>query len=266
MIKNRYIGRTFIEPTTIAPPARGEAEAEPPARHDPGQTADRGGRLDRARDDHAPARPGPPRGRGHRGPLCASPARPSSGRASTGSTCRRATSWSPRAATSRRSGSSSARTRLAHLSLDGLVAATEAPKNVFCRACFDGEYPVPVGTGYPRSSRSRRPMSRRPRRMSREQAPPRTGSRASTSTERPGGRADRRMVAAGAGRPEVAMGSAGSRASSRWRRPVPVRGDRRRGHEDRGRSAGGRFDTVGIDLVAMSANDVVCTGAEPSSS
>jgi amidophosphoribosyltransferase len=33
---------------------------------------------------------------------------------------------------------------LAHLSLDSLVAATEAPKGAFCRACFDGEYPVPV--------------------------------------------------------------------------------------------------------------------------
>jgi amidophosphoribosyltransferase len=38
---------------------------------------------------------------------------------------------------------------LAHLSLDGLVAATEAPKNAFCRACFDGEYPVPVGDREP---------------------------------------------------------------------------------------------------------------------
>jgi amidophosphoribosyltransferase len=38
---------------------------------------------------------------------------------------------------------------LAHLSLDGLVAATDAPKNAFCRACFDGEYPVPVGEREP---------------------------------------------------------------------------------------------------------------------
>ena len=33
---------------------------------------------------------------------------------------------------------------LAYLSLDGLVGATGAPKDAFCRACFDGEYPVPV--------------------------------------------------------------------------------------------------------------------------
>src|SRR5205814_2738270 len=34
---------------------------------------------------------------------------------------------------------------LAYLSLDSLVEATEAPKGSFCRACFDGEHPVPVG-------------------------------------------------------------------------------------------------------------------------
>ena len=33
---------------------------------------------------------------------------------------------------------------LSYLSLDSLVASTEAPKNAFCRACFDGEYPIPV--------------------------------------------------------------------------------------------------------------------------
>ena len=38
---------------------------------------------------------------------------------------------------------------LAYLSLDGLVAATGAPKDSFCRACFDGEYPVPVGDAEP---------------------------------------------------------------------------------------------------------------------
>jgi amidophosphoribosyltransferase len=38
---------------------------------------------------------------------------------------------------------------LAHLSLDALVAATEAPAGALCRACFDGEYPVPVGDREP---------------------------------------------------------------------------------------------------------------------
>ena len=38
---------------------------------------------------------------------------------------------------------------LAYLSLDSLVAATEAPKGSFCRACFDGNYPVPVGDQEP---------------------------------------------------------------------------------------------------------------------
>jgi amidophosphoribosyltransferase len=36
---------------------------------------------------------------------------------------------------------------LAYLSLDGLVRATGAPSDAFCRACFDGQYPVPVALG-----------------------------------------------------------------------------------------------------------------------
>ena len=33
---------------------------------------------------------------------------------------------------------------LGYVSLDGLVAATEQPKSRLCRACFDGEYPIPL--------------------------------------------------------------------------------------------------------------------------
>jgi amidophosphoribosyltransferase len=34
---------------------------------------------------------------------------------------------------------------LGFVSLDGLVEATEQPKEKLCRACFDGEYPIEVG-------------------------------------------------------------------------------------------------------------------------
>ena len=33
---------------------------------------------------------------------------------------------------------------LAYLSLDGLIETTKRPKEQLCRACFDGEYPIPV--------------------------------------------------------------------------------------------------------------------------
>jgi amidophosphoribosyltransferase len=36
---------------------------------------------------------------------------------------------------------------LAYLSLESLVGATRAPAAAFCRACFDGEYPVPIPQG-----------------------------------------------------------------------------------------------------------------------
>ena len=38
---------------------------------------------------------------------------------------------------------------LAYLSIESLVASTRAPKEAFCRACFDGEYPIPVGEEEP---------------------------------------------------------------------------------------------------------------------
>jgi len=38
---------------------------------------------------------------------------------------------------------------LAYLSLEALVASSRAPKALFCRACFDGEYPIPVGEEEP---------------------------------------------------------------------------------------------------------------------
>ncbi len=36
---------------------------------------------------------------------------------------------------------------LGYLSLDGMVAATGSPKDSFCRACFDGQYPIPIPEG-----------------------------------------------------------------------------------------------------------------------
>ena len=38
---------------------------------------------------------------------------------------------------------------LAYLSLDSLVGSTDAPKEAFCRACFDGDYPIPIGRDEP---------------------------------------------------------------------------------------------------------------------
>ncbi|HEX9716802.1 MAG TPA: amidophosphoribosyltransferase [Actinomycetota bacterium] len=36
---------------------------------------------------------------------------------------------------------------LGYLSLEGMVEATGSPKEDFCRACFDGEYPIPIPEG-----------------------------------------------------------------------------------------------------------------------
>jgi len=33
---------------------------------------------------------------------------------------------------------------LIHLSIDGLIKAVDLPKDIFCMACFTGDYPIPV--------------------------------------------------------------------------------------------------------------------------
>jgi len=73
-----------------------------------------------------------------------------------------------------------------------------------------------------------------------------------------------RTVAAAAGRPEVASGVGGFSGlfSLGDGRSLSAATDGVGTKLEVARLAG-RFDTVGIDLVAMSANDVACTGAEP---
>ena len=51
LIRNHYVGRTFIQPQSVDPPLRREGEAEPGAQHPRGQARGAGRRLDRARHD-----------------------------------------------------------------------------------------------------------------------------------------------------------------------------------------------------------------------
>ena len=76
-----------------------------------------------------------------------------------------------------------------------------------------------------------------------------------------------RPLAAGASRPEVLAGLGGFAGlcglPERYRDPVLVSGTDGVGTKLKSAFATGRHATVGIDLVAMSVNDVAVTGAEP---
>ena len=77
----------------------------------------------------------------------------------------------------------------------------------------------------------------------------------------------RRDVASTA-RPEVVGGIGGFGGAfafdpTRYRRPVLVSSTDGVGTKAMVAAAAGRYDTIGVDLVAMCVDDVVCTGAEP---
>jgi phosphoribosylformylglycinamidine cyclo-ligase len=77
-----------------------------------------------------------------------------------------------------------------------------------------------------------------------------------------------RDLVASTSRPEVLGGIGGFGGSfafdtTRYRQPVLVSSTDGVGTKSYVAAAAGRYDTIGIDLVAMCVDDIVCVGAEP---
>ena len=77
-----------------------------------------------------------------------------------------------------------------------------------------------------------------------------------------------RALVASTSRPEVLGGIGGFGGSfafdpARWRRPVLVSSTDGVGTKSLVAAAAGRYDTIGVALVAMCVDDIVCVGAEP---
>ena len=147
LIKNRYVHRTFIQPDDHLRQVGIRMKLNPLTLGDQGQAPGGRRRLDRARQHHAPARGDAVRAPGPRRCTCASARRRSSGPASTASTWRPATSSSPPTDAWTRSAPVGA-TSLHYLTLEGLQDSTGLPRSQFCRACFDGDYPIAVPEEY----------------------------------------------------------------------------------------------------------------------
>ena len=184
---------------------------------------------------------------------------------------------------------------LEYLTLDHLVEAIDAPGAGFCDACLTGNYPVPVPVAVLRAGGAERRGERYPGVTGSVPAPPPPPPEASSPRTSAGGAGagrDRPPVPAtyaGAGvdieageravdlikplvastlRPEV-LGGLGDFGglfaldTDRYREPVLVAGTDGVGTKALVAQATGRFDTIGIDLVAMCVDDLVCQGAEP---
>ena len=143
-VKNRYVGRTFIQPSQKQRGASVRLKLNPLPREHPGQAARRRRRLDRPRHHHAPDHRDAARGRRGRGalpgvvaavPLAVllrprhRPALRAARRRHVGRRDRATTSASTRSPTSTSTASSPPPARRAES---------------FCTACLTGDYPVPV--------------------------------------------------------------------------------------------------------------------------
>ncbi len=148
LIKNRYVHRTFIQPDDAAAPGGHPHEAQPAAPRSSAASASSSSTTPSsaatppASSWTCCSAPAPKRC------TCASARRPSSSPATTASTWPRGPSSSPRTRASTRSRAKVGATSLHYLTLDGLQASTGLPRDQFCRACFDGEYPIAVPEEY----------------------------------------------------------------------------------------------------------------------
>ena len=170
---------------------------------------------------------------------------------------------------------------LEYLTLDHLVTAIDAPGAGFCNACLTGNYPVPVPVELERARGTERGGQRvagvsgavrtRPRHRP-ASTPNRSGHLRRGRRRHRGRRAGRRPHPPDGGLHPPARGA---RVARRLRRacspstpagtaePVLVAGTDGVGTKALVAQAVGRFDTIGIDLVAMCVDDLVCQGAEP---
>ena len=154
LVKNSYVGRTFIAPSQTHPPARHPAQAQPAARGHPGQAPRRRRRLDRARQHPARARPDAARGRGGRGARAHLARRRCAGPASTASTSPPGPSSSPPGSGSRRSAARSAPTRSGYISEEGMIAATDQPRRPALHGVLHRRLPDRAARGRAGSART----------------------------------------------------------------------------------------------------------------
>ena len=158
---------------------------------------------------------------------------------------------------------------LAYLSLEALKKATGVPGAGFCDACLTGNYPVPV------SLRLSKTVLEPPRRARTGAGPlkqcleaPLTYAAAGVDIDA-GERAVHLMrpSVASTARPEVigGLGSFGGLFAlpTGYREPVLVASTDGVGTKLAVAIAAGRLGTIGVDLVAMCVDDLVCQGAEP---